>query len=59
MNYRVYLHVFHTVPVADASLSAIVSLSHPGVCLFTTISKHGMDFQIQRDHYREVYHLLL
>ena len=30
-----------------------------GVCLFTTISKQVMDFQIQRDHYHDVYHLLL
>ena len=25
------------------------------VCVFTTISKHGMDFQIQGDCYREVF----
>ena len=37
----------------------IVSLRQLGVCLFTTISKQGMDFHIQRDHYRKVYHLLL
>ena len=38
---------------------AIVSLTELGVGLFTTISKQGMDFQIHRDHYSEVYCLPL
>ena len=48
MNYGVYLHLFRSVPVAGVSL-----------LLFDTISKQGMDFQTQRDHCCEVYHLLL
>ena len=39
--------------------AADICLSQLGVCPFITILKQGMDFQIQRDHYREVYRLPL